>query len=119
MIIAVGTIRYVNWGSPHLGGAWHLPDNLEGIFSWNVQFWGIFFIFGVLWVYAFLRYGKKPLFLKRASLMMPFFIAAHLFTGIIVEIRQMLPLSFIVIPMALFYIYQDLADAEVSEGPVR
>jgi len=119
MIMAVGTIRYINWDQPHLGGAWHLPDNLEGMFSWDLQFWGIIYIFGVLWVYAFLRYGKKPLFLKRASLMMPYFIAAHLLTGIIFEIRQMLPLSFIVIPMALFYIYPPLEDAEVSGGPVR
>jgi hypothetical protein len=41
--------------------------------------------------------------------MVPFFIAAHLATGIITEIRQMLPLGFIIIPMALFSIYPQLA----------
>jgi hypothetical protein len=110
MVIAVGIIRYITWDRPHLGGAWHLPDNLEGIFNLNVQYWGILFIFGVLWVYAFLQYQKKPLFLKRASLMIPFFIEVHLVTGIISEIRQMLPLSFVIIPMALFYIYPYLAE---------
>lgn len=109
MVIAVGAIRYINRDRPHRGGAWHLPDNLEGLSNWNAEYWGFFFIFGVLWIYAFLQYRRKPLFLKRASLMIPFFIVAHLVTGIFDEVRQMLPLSFIVIPMALFYVYPEFA----------
>jgi hypothetical protein len=105
MVIAVGTIRYINRDRPVLGGGWHFPDNVEGLLTGNTQYWGFLFTFGILWVYALLRYESKPLFLRRAFLMIPFFIAAHVVTGIITEVRQMLPLGFIVIPMALYYIY--------------
>ena len=109
MVTAVGIIRYVNRDRPHLTEPWTLPNNLEGIASWNTQYWGVLFIFGVLWLYAVLGYGEKPRFLRRASLMVPFFLAAHLATGIITETRLMLPLGFIIIPMALFSIYPQLA----------
>ena len=72
-------------------------------------------MFGVLWVYALLQYKSKPLFLQRAFLITPFFIAAHLVAGIITEVRLMLPLGFIVIPMALFYIYPDVSQTLSSE----
>jgi hypothetical protein len=66
----------------------------------------VFFIllFGILWYYALFRYAEKPLFLQRASWMIPFFILAHLVTGKIDEPRQMIPLAFILIPMAMFFI---------------
>jgi len=109
MVIAVGTIRYITRDRPVLGGRWQLSNNLEGILDGNALHWGFIFIFGVLWVYALLQYDRKPVFLKRAFLITPFFIAAHILAGIITEIRLMLPLSFIVIPMALFYIYPDVS----------
>jgi hypothetical protein len=116
MVIAVGTIRYINWDRPVLGGGWHFPDNVEGLLAVNTQYWGFLFTFGVLWVYALLRYERKPLFLRRAFLMIPFFIAAHVVTGIITEVRQMLPLGFIVIPMALYYIYPNVSEHSPLES---
>jgi hypothetical protein len=115
MVIAVGTIRYINRDRPVLGGGWHFPDNVEGLLTGNTQYWGFLFTFGVLWVYALLRYKSKPLFLRRAFLMIPFFIAAHVVTGIITEVRQMLPLGFIVIPMALYYIYPGVPETSPLE----
>lgn len=112
--VLAGAIRYINRDRPHLGRAWHWPDNTElfwqqlGAFPldyWQATYLYILFLFGAFWVYAFLRYSKKPLFLRRAALMIPLFIFAHLLTGVIYEVRQMLPLSFIVIPMALFYLF--------------
>lgn len=113
-LLLIGPIRYINRNKPHLGGAWHLTDNLSNIVKdsqmnffdfYNAIYLYIFFIFNVFWIYAFFKYKRKPLFLQRASLMIPFFIVVHLFTGIIHEVRQMLPLSFIIIPMAMFSIY--------------
>src|SRR5215204_4239322 len=117
MVVVVGTIRYVNRDRPVLGGGWHFPDNVEGLLTGNTQYWGFLFTFGVLWIYALLRYERKPLFLRRAFLMIPFFIAAHVVTGILTEVRQMLPLSFILIPMALYYIYPD--DSRDSPPEIR
>ncbi len=114
LIVTIGPIRYLTRNQPHLGGAWHLTENLWGIWHqlpadlvdwWAANYLYIFFIFGVFWVFAFLRWSSKPLFLRRAALMMPFFILANLVTGIISEVRQMLPLATIIIPMALFFIF--------------
>ncbi len=114
IVLAVGTIRLITRNQPHLGGAWHLPDNLSGIVSnlqlspldyYNARYLFILFIFGAFWVYAVLSWKDKPLFLQRAALMIPFFVAAHLLTGIIHEVRQMLPLAFIIVPMAMFYLF--------------
>jgi len=107
-------LRYLTRDRPHLGGVWHWPDNLSGILNslqaFPLDYWKtfdlyIFFVFGVLWVYAALNYFKKPLFLQRAALMVPLFILAHLITGKITEVRQMLPLSFVVLPLALGYLF--------------
>ncbi|MBC8505873.1 MAG: hypothetical protein H8D34_13500 [Chloroflexi bacterium] len=112
--IAAGVIRYINRARPHLGGAWHFPDNIEGFLGniqftpleyWKAEYLYIIFIFGVLWIFAMLNYSKKPLFLQRAVLLIPIFLVIHFLTGIIKEVRQLLPLSFIIIPMAFFYIF--------------
>jgi hypothetical protein len=111
--VTLGPIRYYNRHRPHLGGGYHWPDNLQGILSdlscspFDVPYarYVLFILlFGILWYYAFLGYAEKPLFLQRASWMIPFFIVAHLVTGKIDEPRQMLPLSFILIPMAMFFL---------------
>jgi hypothetical protein len=119
MVIAVGTIRYITRDRPVLGGRWQWSDNVEGLLNGNVQHWGFLFMFGVLWVYALLQYRSKPLFLQRAFLITPFFIAAHLVAGIITEVRLMLPLGFIVIPMALFYIYPNVSERSPVESQPR
>ncbi len=112
--LAAGAIRYVTRDRPHLGGAWHLPDNIEGLLEqlsftpleyWKAEYLYIFFIFGAFWVYAVLKYSRKPPFLQRAALVTPIFILIHFLTGITKEVRQMLPLSFLIIPMALFYLF--------------
>lgn len=112
--LIVATIRYVNRDRPHLGGAWHLPDNVAGVLGglkslpldyWQASYLYLFFIFGALWVFAILSYSRKPLFLRRAVLMLPAFMIGHFLTGRINEVRQMLPLSFVIIPMAFFYLF--------------
>lgn len=106
-------IRWMNRDRPHLGGAWHWPDNWQGIardagrvLESPHQAFYVYFIllFGFFWLYAILGYRRSPLFLRRASWMVPLFILAHLITGIIKESRQMVPLAYIIIPMALFFL---------------
>jgi len=110
-----GVIRYINRHQPHLGGAWHLPDNLRGlyfvlinpikpIFNHGYYIYPLL-IFSIFWVYAAIGYKKSPRFLQAVFWMMPLFIGAHLLTGLINESRQMIPLGFIVIPMSLFLLF--------------
>lgn len=122
LLITILPIRLITRYNPigsdipreHLGGAYHWPDNWQGItrdinlsfFEWHHAFYIYFIIiFGVIWIYAFIGYTKKPLFLRRASWMIPFFLISHMITGIIKESRQMLPLAFILIPMAMFFLF--------------
>ncbi len=120
-LFTIGLIRFITRNQPVFGGAWHFPVNIIGIInnlsynvfdSYRAFFLYIFLIFNIFWIYTFIRYKDKPLFLKRASLMIPLFVVAHLITGIISEVRQMLPLSFIIIPMTLFYIFPSKSPKE-------
>jgi hypothetical protein len=107
-------IRYITRNRPHLGGEiYNLPVNLHKMYSdlsvlnifniYNLRNLYIFPIFGVLWIFAFIHFQGKPFFLKRVTYMIPFFVFIHFLTGEISEVRQMLPLSFIIIPTFLFY----------------
>ena len=113
--LAVAVIRYLNRERPYLGGAWHLRDNMAGILRglvassvdyWETSYLYLFFVFGVLWIFAWRRFRDKPLFLQRSLLTVPLFVIPHLVTGIILKVRQMLPLSFIIIPAALCYLFR-------------
>jgi hypothetical protein len=113
-LLTQGVIRYINRDQPHLGGAYHLPENLLGI--WNeiqhpveTLFQGKyiypFLIFSIFWIYAVLGYRKSPRFLRSVFWIVPLFLAANMITGEISESRQMIPLAFILIPMSLFFIF--------------
>ena len=114
LLLTLGPIRWYNRDRPHLGGAFHWPDNLTGIFNGlsanpfdmpHARYVLFILLFGILWYYAAFGYvnPKTPLFLRRASWMIPYFILAHFITGKINEPRQMIPLCFIVIPLAMFF----------------
>jgi hypothetical protein len=120
--IVQGTIRYINRDRPHLNGAWHLPDNLQRI-RWalgvnpldmyQAYYLFDFFLYSVFWLYALLGYKKSPRFLQRVSWMVPLFLLGNLITGIIRESRQMLPIAFIIIPMAMFYLFDEKESPEI------
>jgi hypothetical protein len=97
--LIVGTIRYITRDAEHLGGAFHLYEN---IFLLHYPF----VVFHVMWFLAFMYFKKKPLFLQRSLLTIPLFILPHMLTGIIAEARQMLPLAFIIIPASLLSYFE-------------
>jgi hypothetical protein len=76
----------------------------------------IFYMFNLLWLYAFLRLKHKPLFMRRLSLIIPAFVAVHLLVARLEETRLMLPLSFLLIPMGLWFIYYSRPDASMPTG---
>src|SRR3990172_3375151 len=118
--IAQGTLRYINRFQPHLGGAFHWPDNIQGIWAeltfpyqaiFNGEFIYLFLVFSIFWILAVIGLFKSPLFFRRVFWITPFFLAANLITGKINESRQMIPLGFILIPMALFIMVPEAAGA--------
>jgi hypothetical protein len=109
-------IRYVTRDRPHLGGARHWRDNLHGILTdlqlspldyHQALYLSMFFIFNVLWIFAILRLSEKPRFVRATLVLIPAFVIPHLLTGIIHEVRQMVPLAFVVIPSAFFWLFRD------------
>lgn len=46
---------------------------------------------------------------------MKLFIAAHMITGVIAESRQMLPMAFIVLPMAMVFVQKKLGERTTAE----
>jgi hypothetical protein len=120
-----GVIRYINRHQPHLGGAYHLPENLRAIwFIFRNPFAPIFhhgiyiypfLIFSLLWIYAAIGYKKSPLFLKAMFWIMPLFVAAHLITGLFDESRQLIPMGFILIPMSFFLLFpKEIPETETT-----
>jgi hypothetical protein len=109
-------IRYVTRDRPHLGGARHWGDNIHGILNDlqrnpldfpRAEYLSIFFIFNVLWIFACLRLSEKPRFVRATLVLIPALILPHLYTGIIYEVRQMVPLGFVVIPAAFFWMFRE------------
>ena len=93
-----------------MGDTYFPSENLQGIWQallasplvyWRSKYLGIILIYGVFWCFAFWRFSRKPAFLRRASLMIPIFLVIHLITGRIEEVRQMIPLAYLIVPMAL------------------
>ncbi len=122
--IIVGIIRYITRDNPRLAIWWQFPENIslmKAAFAmsplgwWDARFLFVFFIFGTLWLFAFLKYSKLPFFLQRAGFLIPVFVVAHLFGGVIGEVRLMLPLSFLVIPMSFFYLFQNKQNVQPLE----
>jgi len=109
-------IRYVTWGRPHPGGARHWRDNIGGILAalklgpleyYRAEYLGMFFIFNVLWIFAVLRIHDQPRFIRATLLLIPAFVIPHIITGIILEVRQMVPLAYVVVPAAFCWIFRD------------
>jgi hypothetical protein len=109
--LAQGILRYINRFQPHLGGAFHWPDNISGIWEeitfpylaiFQGQYIYLFLVFSIFWLLAIVGLFVSPRFLRRVFWITPFFLAGNLITGKIIETRQMIPLGFILIPLALF-----------------
>ena len=78
--------------------AFTLPKNLRDLHTLTIL--PVFFSSFLLGLF-YLR--KVPEFLKRALLIVPFFILIHLFFGLMKEARLFVPLLPLIIPVGLFY----------------
>lgn len=114
-IISTMIIRYITRNQPHLGGALHFKDNWAGIVSgflmnplnyYESRYTFFILIFGLLIGVAFSQFSKISKFSRSALMVIPFFILAHLITGVISEPRQMSPLLLIIIPITLKVVLQ-------------
>ncbi len=126
LIVPLALIRWINRDRPHLTALWQLPDNLARItvalqtnplLLYKAASLFIIFLFGALWVYAFFRWKRLPLFLHRASLLIPLFTLAHFLVGIVDEVRLFLPLTYLIVPMAWFFLFPVSPTETAREHP--
>jgi hypothetical protein len=112
----LGGIRYITRDRPDLASTWHLETNLSGIWTDLLQgpidYWRAVYVyplalFGALWILAFMDLKNMPRFLRRAALFVPLFVIVHLLAGNIAEARLMLPMAFLIIPMAFFSLFRE------------
>ena len=91
----------------------------------NVISWypsrAVLLLFGMIWVLSLLGAKKGPLLLRRALLLLPFYIALHYIIALVNEVRLFLPWAPVVIPLAWFALYpaDSRLHAEGSNGGDR
>ena len=62
-------------------------------------------IFGAFWIFAALGFRRAPAFVKRTVLVAPPYLAAVALWGVWYEVRLLMPLYAIVIPLGLSFLY--------------
>lgn len=110
MLVALicGTIRWYFHPIPYMTSFFQWQYNGSGIlFFQGWKFFGVIFLYGMFWIAAFRFWGKKPLFLRRAALVVPLYCLGHFLIARINETRLFLPLAPIIIPAGLFYIFRE------------
>lgn len=90
--------------------AW-LSNTNAHVLRWSAQLNALFF--GVFWIYIALGFRRAPAFIRRASLMLPFYAVLIFVIGLWYEIRYLMTLYPVLIPLGLSYIWPR---AEAAEG---
>lgn len=60
---------------------------------------------GGLWVFAILGYKNAPLFIKRIALIIPLYLLTIMVWGVWYEVRLLMPLYPILVPLGLYYLF--------------
>ncbi len=78
-----------------------LRANLVGLPTGVINI-GLFL--GGVWVLAMLGFGRAPAFLKRAAAAIPIFLLVFGLTALWSDVRLLMPLYTLVVPLALAYV---------------
>lgn len=92
-----------------LGGAeryWTLGRVLETNLSQPfLAAFNISLLLGAVWIFAALGFTRAPAFVRRAAIVIPIYLAAIVVWGIWWEVRLLMPLYPLVLPLALSYLF--------------
>ena len=64
-------------------------------------------LFGAFWIFAAAGFRRAPAFVKRTALLVPPYLVVVILWGIWYEVRLLLPLNAIVIPLGLSFLYRE------------
>lgn len=99
-MLSVGIIRYLTRDLAYLGGGWHPAENIRSL-------GGVLVFFGPFWILAVWHFRALPRFLQRCAVAIPLFLLPNMLIGIITETRLLLPLTFTLIPAALWTLWPE------------
>jgi len=74
-------------------------------------------LLGAIWLFAVLGFARAPLFARRAAAVIPIYAGAIVVWGIWWEVRLLMPLYPLVLPLALSYLFSPLAMAPHKGAP--
>jgi hypothetical protein len=103
----VGSLRYLRGSAPPVQTiAGLLKANLAGENLARAALnWCLFL--GAFWVFAILGFRSAPPFLRRLALIIPVYIVTIALWGVWYEVRLLMPLYPVLIPLGLSFIYAD------------
>jgi hypothetical protein len=89
-------------------------ETIGGLFARNLIKPAIFrtavhlaLIFGAFWIFAAAGFRRAPAFVKRTALLAPLYLAAVALWGIWYEVRLLMPLYAIVVPLGLSFLCRE------------
>jgi hypothetical protein len=102
-----------------LGGEAERYWTLDLVFRTNVsQLWlaafNITMLLGAFWVFALLGVPRAPAFVRRSALVIPVYLAVVAIWGIWWEVRLLMPLYPLVLPLALSYLFEPRSGARLT-----
>ncbi|MBF0369881.1 MAG: hypothetical protein HQL52_10520 [Magnetococcales bacterium] len=126
--LVVGLIRYHNRHLPVVAAFEELEVSpwventtqlmsqlsLPFIYYWWGGFLSFLFLFGAFWIFSFRKMADKPRFVRRSMWIVPIFVWLHFMMAEVDEVRLFLPLAFVIIPSALFFLMP--MDGVIQDG---
>lgn len=102
----------VFWGLRYFRGSAPPIETIAGLLALNATKGSLFYTFvngslflGGLWVFALLGFRYAPSFIKRVALIVPFYLMTVMVWGVWHEVRLLLPLYPVLVPLGLSFLY--------------
>jgi hypothetical protein len=118
--LATAVIRWATRDRPRLAALWQWDNNISFLrqqwhylpFQWY-KATSLFpiFMFGALWLFAYLNWKNKTRFMRASLVTVPLLLISSMVTGMIQEIRLLIPLAFVVIPAAFHWMFPSPIEA--------
>jgi hypothetical protein len=102
-----------------LGGEAERYWTLDLVFRTNMsQLWlaafNITLLLGAFWIFALFGVPRAPAFVRRSALVIPAYLATIAIWGIWWEVRLLMPLYPLLLPLALSYLFEPRHDAQLT-----
>lgn len=92
-----------------IGRVWQTNLSQPGLTIYNLTAF-----LGVVWILAVAGLGRAPTFVRRSAVVIPVYVGVVAVWGIWWEVRLLMPILPLVLPLALSYLFEPLRDPDLS-----